>query len=234
MQQLALELAPPPPSLANFVAGRNAPALGTVRDLVGASPAERFVYLWGVPGSGRTHLLRAAAAAATHAGLASRYVAGNSLSDGSLPSAGLVAVDDVECLDTAQQIALFDLYNRILAAGGRLLVAGARAPRELALREDLRTRLGAGVTFELHPLSDEEKAAALRGDAAERGLRLDDGVIAYLLSHVARDMATLVAVLDALDRASLAQKRALTVPFVRETLAATTATAQETRRDAKG
>ena len=86
----------------------------------------------------------------------------------------------------------------------------------------------------MRPLSDEEKAAALRGDAAERGLRLDDGVIAYLLSHVARDMATLVAVLDALDRASLAQKRALTVPFVRETLAATAATTQEPRRDAKG
>ena len=233
MQQLALELAPPPPSLANFVAGRNGPALAAVRELVGASPLERFVYLWGTHGSGRTHLLRAAAAAAAQAGVASHYVEGGSLAAGELPASGFAAIDDVGRLDAEQQIALFDLYNRVRAEDGRLLIAGDRAPRDLALREDLRTRLGACVAFELHPLSDDEKAAALRGEAAARGLRLDDGVTAYLLSHVARDMNTLTAVLDALDRASLERQRALTVPFVRETVTAITAKAQETQRDAK-
>ncbi len=233
MQQLALELAPPPPSLANFVAGRNGAALAAVRELVGTAPFERFVYLWGAPGSGRTHLLRAAAAAAAQAGIASRYIEGGSLAAGDLPASGFAAIDDVGQLDAEQQIALFDLYNRIRADAGRLLVAGDQAPRDLALREDLRTRLGACVALELHPLSDEEKAAALRADAAQRGLRLDEGVVAYLLSHVARDMTTLTAVLDALDRASLERQRALTVPFVRETVTAMTAKAQKTQRDAK-
>jgi DnaA family protein len=233
MQQLALELAPPPPSLANFVAGRNAAALGAVRELVSVAPAERFVYLWGMPGSGRTHLLRAAAAAADEAGLASRYVEGAMPDWAALPASGLVAVDDVEHLDAAGQIALFDLYNRLRAQDGRLLVAGNRAPRDLALREDLRTRLGACVAVELHPLSDDEKAEALRAEAAERGLRLDDGVTAYLLSHVARDMNTLMVVLDALDRASLERQRALTVPFVRETLMNLNAEAQRTQRNAE-
>jgi DnaA family protein len=233
MQQLALELAPPPPSLANFVAGRNAAALACVRELVGAAPAERFVYLWGTPGSGRTHLLRAAAASAREAGLASACLDAAQSPTDATPASGLAAVDDVERLDAAGQIALFDLYNRMRAEGGRLLVAGDRAPRDLALREDLRTRLAACVAFELHPLSDDEKAAALRAEAAGRGLRLDDGVVAYLLTHVARDMTTLMAVLDALDRASLERQRALTVPFVRETVTAMTAKAQQTQRDAK-
>ena len=233
MQQLALELAPPPPSLANFVAGRNAAALGAVRELVGGSPTDRFVYLWGTHGSGRTHLLRAAVAAALETGLASRYVEGAALDAGALPETDFAAIDDVDRLDAAQQIALFDLYNRVRADRGRLLVAGDRAPRDLALREDLRTRLGACVAFEVHPLSDEEKAAALRGEAAHRGLRLDDGAVTYLLSHVARDMTTLMAVLDALDRASLERQRALTMPFVRETVTAITAKAEKTQRDAK-
>ncbi|MCX7894071.1 MAG: DnaA/Hda family protein, partial [Burkholderiales bacterium] len=132
-----------------------------------------------------------------------------------------------------RQAALFDLYNQAAAAGGRFLVAGDRAPRELGLREDLRTRLAAGLAFELHPLSDDEKAAALAADAAARGLRVDEAAIAYLLTHVARDMATLAAVLDALDRASLERQRALTLPFVRETLAAITAKAQRPERSAK-
>jgi DnaA family protein len=233
MQQLALELAPPPPSLANFVAGRNGAALAAVRELGGASPVERFVYLWGTPGSGRTHLLRAAASAAAQAGIASHYVEGASLAAGDQPKSGFSAIDDVGQLDAEQQIALFDLYNRVRADEGRLLIAGDRAPRDLALREDLRTRLGACVAFELHPLSDEEKAAALRADAAQRGLRLDEGVVAYLLSHVARDMTTLMAVLDALDRASLERQRALTVPFVKETLNDLNAEAQRAQRNAE-
>jgi DnaA family protein len=82
----------------------------------------------------------------------------------------------------------------------------------------LRTRLASGVTRQLHALSDEEKAAALVAAARARGLRIGEDIIAYLLSHVRRDMGTLTAVLDALDRSSLALKRPITLPLVRDAI----------------
>jgi DnaA-homolog protein len=44
-------------------------------------------------------------------------------------------------------------------------------------------------------------------------------VPAYLLTHFRRDMPSLMALLDALDRFSLEQKRAVTLPLLRTMLA---------------
>jgi len=219
MHQLALALAPLPPTLANFVPGRNGEALAAVADLAGNAPRERFVYLWGEPGSGRTHLARAAVQAAIENGLRASLVDASALGAVTPSTEALVAVDDANTLPEAAQVALFDLHNQLRAGTGRLLVTGDHAPRNLNVREDLRTRLAAGLAFELHPPSDAERAEALKAHAARRGLTLDDAVVDYLLARAARDMLTLVAVIDALDRASLERSRAVTVPLVREVLA---------------
>ncbi|MNC85471.1 DnaA regulatory inactivator Hda [compost metagenome] len=100
------------------------------------------------------------------------------------------------------------------------MVSGSAPPRTLGLRHDVETRLAWGLVYQVHALSDEEKLGALQDHAAARGIRLSDEVAAYLLGRVRRDMGTLLAVLDALDRSSLAAKRAITVPFVREWLQA--------------
>ncbi len=91
-------------------------------------------------------------------------------------------------------------------------------PARLALREDLRTRLALGLVFEVIPLADADKPQALAAFARERGFRLSDDVIAYLLAHGRRDMPSLVATLAALDRHSLATQRGITVPLLREWL----------------
>ena len=127
----------------------------------------------------------------------------------------LVAVDDVERADPDAQGRLFTLFNRLQATGGQLVAAAAEPPGRLPLRDDLRTRLGWGLVYELLPLSDAEKPAALARYAAERGFPLSDDVIAYLLAHGRRDMTTLIATLVALDRYSLAAKRPITVPLLR-------------------
>src|SRR6185436_6138199 len=119
------------------------------------------------------------------------------------PSLRAVAVDDVEKLDATGEIALFDLFNRLRASGGALVASGPAPPADLSLRPDLRSRLAAGIVLQVHPLSEEEKAAALRERAATRGIPLGDEVIRYLLTHLQRDMGTQIAVLDALDRYSL-------------------------------
>lgn len=195
MKQLALEISPPPePTLENFVPGANAELLAHLRAFRSGAFPECILYLWGEPGCGRTHLLRACG--------------------------GSTAVDDVETLDEGSQIALFNAINEARQAGSRVLVAGNAPPARLPLREDLRSRLGWGLVYQVKSLSDADRAVYLRAEAARRGLRIPEEVIAYLLAHARRDLPTLVAILDALDRASLERQRPVTVPLTRETLEA--------------
>ncbi len=218
MQQLLLDLAPPPaPTLDNFVPGRNGAALEALRAIARGARTERFVYLWGDPGSGRSHLLRGLAQAAS--ARPALYLCGVARSG--IAENNVIAIDNVQDLPALDQIKLFDLYNRVRAAGGALVASGNAAPAQLALREDLRSRLAWGLAFQLHPLSDAEKAAALREHARARALDLPDEVIAYLLRHARRDMASLIGILDALDRYSLEHKRPVTLPLVRDALEST-------------
>jgi DnaA family protein len=215
MRQLLLQLAPAPaPTLENFVSGRNGAALQALRDIARGGGTERFVYLWGEPGSGRTHLLRALAQAAS--GREALYACG--ALEGSADGDAVLAMDNVHQVSAGDQVRLFDLYNRMRAGRGALVASGDAAPAQLALREDLRSRLAWGLAFQLHPLSDAEKAAALRGHARARSLDLPEDVIAYLLKHARRDMPSLIGILDALDRYSLQFKRPVTLPLVRDAL----------------
>lgn len=211
-RQLVLDLLrPAAPTFANFVVGRNAEAVAVLQRL-GAAGAERIVYLWGEAGSGRSHLLQALA----------QSTAAHWWQPGEAPDGpGVSLVDDVDQLDAAAQVALFSRLNAVRSADGAACVAaGPLPPAQLPLREDLRTRLAWGLVYRLQPLADAEKAEALRAQAASRGLALGDEVIAYLLSHLPRDMRTLAAAVDALDTYALANKRPLTVPLVRQWLAA--------------
>jgi len=226
VEQLTFELAAPePPTFSNFVAGRNAEALAKLRQVAQGEARETVLLLWGPPGSGRSHLLQAAiAAAASRRPSCYCPSASADAMPGEPPGpSALVAVDDVDRADAAAQGRLFTLYNRLQDSGGQLLVAAAAPPGQLPLRDDLRSRLGWGLVYEVLPLPDDDKPQALAGYARERGFRLGDDVIAYLLSHGRRDMPTLVATLAALDRYSLASKRPVTVPLLREWLQRTLA-----------
>jgi DnaA family protein len=130
----------------------------------------------------------------------------------------LVVVDAADTADAHAQGRLFTLINRLAAVQGHWLAAVSLPPARLALREDLRTRLALGLVLEIVPLADADKPQALAAYARERGFDLADDVIGYLLAHGRRDMGTLVAALAALDRRSLAAKRPITVPMLRQWL----------------
>ena len=221
MKQLALDFVTPPlPTLDNFVPGRNAELLQNLRRLAARQGGERFLYLWGQPAGGRTHLLRAVIADLQRAGAACAYVpctAGAPLAEG-LARLDCVALDDVDRLDGEGQIAAFDLYNALRENGGALLAAGAAPPVQLALREDLVTRLAWGLVYQVHALNDEEKSRALSDYAAGRGFRLQPEVRDYLLTRGSRSLSSLLVAVDALDRYSLETKRPVTVPLARELL----------------
>jgi DnaA family protein len=192
VKQLLLDIKPlSAPSLDNFVVGRNAEALASLKN---AANNNTFIYLWGEKGSGKTHLLSACQAI------------------------GMRVADDVHLLDNHAQIALFNTYNQLKETGEILICAGSNAPTQMGLRDDLATRLAWGLVYQLHPLSDDEKAAALKQHAAERGMLLPDEVTDYCLRYLRRDLPTLMAVLDALDEWSLVSKKPVTVPMLKKLL----------------
>ena len=219
MEQLIFELATPEPqSFANFLPGRNEEAVATLTRLADGGIAETGVVLWGGPGVGKSHLLHAGiGAAASHR--PTLFCADCATVPGEPPGPrALVAVDNVDMADASQQGRLFTLYNALKASGGQLLAAAAVPPALMPLRDDVRTRLGWGLVYEILPLADHDKPAALAFYAKSRGVALPDEVIAYLLAHGRRDMASLLATLLALDRYSLAQKRPITLPLLRDWL----------------
>ncbi|MDO8310315.1 MAG: DnaA regulatory inactivator Hda [Sideroxyarcus sp.] len=215
MTQLLLGLAPDwIPALENYVVGRNVELLSALRHALTAQQGERGLYVWGETGSGKSHLLQAAVERARTAGQSALYACGE------VPQAAqVVAVDDVEKLDDAAQISLFALYNRMRESGGLLLVSGTQAPAFLKLRDDLRTRLGWGLVYQVHALDDAEKAQALRQHAQARGLQLPNEVTTYLLRHGRRDLPALLGILNALDEHCLRLKRAASVPLLKEVMA---------------
>lgn len=211
MRQLLLDLLPATsPSLDNFVPGGNAETLAAFTGWLAGTPDETAFFLWGEAGAGSSHLL-----------LASGFTYVDAAQDpdlATLTDTDLLAVDHVERLSPAGQIVLFNTYNRYRADGGRLLGAARQPPQHLALREDLRTRLGQGLIYRLHALSDEEKAGALARQAKERAMKMPPETITYLMHHAPRNMRVLAACIEALDRYSLEHKRAITLPLLRELL----------------
>ena len=218
MRQLILDLLPEnPPSLDNFVPGDNAEALAALAVWRAAGNRETSLLLYGGTGSGKTHLLRASSIAYHDAATTPDL---DGLAD--IPSDGEIplqfAVDNVEALSPTGQIVLFNLFNRLRAAGGRLLTSASQPPLGLPLREDLRTRLGWGHVFQLQALSETERRAVLRRAADARGLFLSDEVMDYVLGRFSRDLGSLVELLDHLDRYALQTQRGVTIPLIKSML----------------
>ena len=194
MKQLLLDIKPAaPPTLQNFVVGRNAEAIANLEMAInGQNP--QFIYLWGESGSGKSHLLQACKAI------------------------GACVVDDVHLLNNEAQINLFNQYNQRKEAGQWMITAGLHAPTQMGLRDDVATRLAWGLVYQLHPLNDIEKATALKLHAFERGMKLPDEVVDYCQRYLRRDLPTLMATLDALDEWSLTMQKPITVPMLRKLL----------------
>ncbi len=213
MQQLLLDIRPPArPELARFVAGRNIELMAQLAAMLDGAAAERMVYLWGAPGSGKSYLLAAWAHACRTRGMTVDF-SGQQV-------AQAVIADQVESWSAAQQNAGFAAFNRVREAGGLWLAAGSVAPADLPLMPELQTRLGWGLVFQMQALDDAEKRAALAQHAETLGFRLESQVADYLLNHTARDMQSLLRVLEALDRFSLETRRPITLPLLRQLLRA--------------
>lgn len=218
MRQLLLDLgAEKPQTFDNFFVGQNPELADRLQQIVARVSSERFVYVWGQPGAGKTHLLRAVAEAAAPT---ARFITADANAAAFHFDLGvtLYLIDDCDQLSAALQIEAFNLYNQVREHGTALVVSGNLPPAILAVREDLRTRLGWGLIYRLHELTDEEKIDALSHSAQMRGLILSPGVLPYLLTHTERDMRSLSFILDGLDKYSLETQRPITLSLLRNLL----------------
>ena len=222
MKQLLLDISSPrPPTLENFIPGHNFELLQTLKNTLINQSLERFIYVWGNSGCGKSHLLQAVAEAFVQQQLKAIYVSCEINSEFAFDAASLrcMAIDNVERLGAAAQIRLFNFYNQVREEGDALfLVSGEVSPARLSLRQDLVTRLAWGLVYQVHELNDEEKREAMKNHAISCGFELPYEICDYLLQHEQRNLPALIRVVDALDRYSLTKQRPITLPLLRELL----------------
>ena len=202
------------PDFDSFVVGDNAAALEALLSLRSLAPP---VYLHGPEGSGKTHLLAALARQVRRAGgRCAWFDAADPLPWDFDEGWSLIVIDGAERLDPLHQHAAFTLFVEAATHGVQMASAGRLPPVDLPVREDLRTRFGWGPVYALQSLDEAGSRAALRREADRRGIFLSDEVMDYLLTRFSRDLASLMALLSRLDRFSLAERRAVTVPLLKK------------------
>lgn len=226
-KQLSLPVyLPDDETFSSFFPANNEALLAQISSLCSDENGQ-FVYLWGAPKSGKTHLLHACCATAQDKGQNTFYIPFEmyaSMSDEileDLHNLPLICLDNIDLVagNPLWEVALFDLYNRVREAGGKLIVSATNSPNQNGFKlPDLVSRLSWGLTYQVQAMSDDDKLIAMQKRAESRGLVLGDDVVKYLFNRLDRDLRTLFDTLDKLDKASMQAQRKLTIPFIKDTL----------------
>ncbi|MDF2940879.1 MAG: DnaA regulatory inactivator Hda [Gammaproteobacteria bacterium] len=210
----------------NFYPGKNQQVVQTLQDFA-SNKTEKFIYLYGGEGVGKTHLLQATCHQVLESQQSAIYVSLKKLDQyaeailDNLHSLSLVCIDDIEqaAKHGLWEEKLFILFNEIYEHKGRLLIAANALPNQLGMKlNDLVSRLNWGLTFKVQTLEENEKVEALKQQAYQAGLVLSDEVAQFLISRVKRDMGSLLEAFKILNQASITEKHRLTVPFVKKVL----------------
>ena len=211
----------------SFVVGGNGAGIDLLRHAASGDEIDR-VFLSGAGGNGKTHLLIAACAEAASADRSAQYLDLSRVSSElantirRFGGSEVLAIDNVHAIAGVDESehALFDLHNRCLAEGSTLLFAANEPPHALNLAlPDLVSRLAACTQWQIRALDETERRRVIRALGASRGLEMDEAVLDWLFTRKARDLGTLVALLDRIDKAALAAQRRVTLPFLRQLFA---------------
>lgn len=230
-----------PPPLHQLVRGPNAEVWSWLwRIGQGEAPPGHRLLVWGAPGSGKSAALRAVsqqfqARERPHHLLSLR--AGGGRAEGATCTGGGEAaidavaavehpllIDNLECASPALQQAVF---ARLVAEprAAVMVATSGYSLRELAaagaLREDLQSRLAQGLAYPLAPLDEPEQLFVLRQKAHGLGWTAQpedtqfDAIFLYMLKRMPRHLGWLCGLLQAVDRAALAQQRPVSVALLR-------------------
>lgn len=213
-------------TFADFFTGNNQEVLSHLQNSV-SGDGELQIFLWGVAGLGKTHLLQACCHKAHDLKRSSFYLdlAAPKLPDSDiltgLDSFDVVCFDNIEGIagNTVWEIAFFNFFNRHRDNEHTLIISACCLPNELPIKlPDLKTRLNWGLTLKIQPLTNNDRVTALIFKANQMGFEISPQVGLFLLTHYDRDLSALWRLLEQLDQASLAAKRKLTIPFLKTIL----------------
>ena len=194
MDQLLLNIHPPSiKSIENFVIGDNFEAISVIKKFT-TDKNLQFFYLWGVQGSGKSHL--------------SSVVKKNNI----------LVIEDIESMNDIEQIEAFSIFNNCKENGKKLFITGSNSPNNMGLRSDLASRLSWGIVYQIKALTDNEKKLALLNHSKQKGMSSNVKVIEYCMKNLKRDLHYLIATLDALDNWSLKTKKPMTIPLLKKLL----------------
>ena len=194
MDQLLLNIHPPSiKSFENFVIGDNFEAISVIKKFT-TDKNLQFFYLWGVQGSGKSHL--------------SSVVKKNNI----------LVIEDIESMNDIEQIQAFSIFNNCKENGKKLFITGSNSPNNMGLRSDLASRLSWGIVYQIKALTDNEKKLALLSHSKQKGMSSNVKVIEYCMKNLKRDLHYLIATLDALDNWSLKTKKPMTIPLLKKLL----------------
>ena len=194
MDQLLLNIHPPSiKSIENFVIGDNFEAISVIKKFT-TDKNLQFFYLWGVQGSGKSHL--------------SSVVKKNNI----------LVIEDIESMNDIEQIEAFSIFNNCKENGKKLFITGSNSPNNMGLRSDLASRLSWGLVYQIKALTDNEKKLALLNHSKQKGMSSNVKVIEYCMKNLKRDLHYLIATLDALDSWSLKTKKPMTIPLLKKLL----------------
>jgi DnaA family protein len=213
-------------TFADFFPGQNQDVISHLQRCVDGT-GEQQIYLSGGHGLGKSHLLHASCHYAHQQNLRSFYfdllkfeqVTTEILSG--LDDCNLVCFDNMQCIagNRDWEQAFFHFFNQHRDRGHQLIVTAPCLASELAIDlPDLKTRLNWGLSLVIKPFTDDENIAALTFKAKQLGFAISPQTGQFLLLHYVRDMPSLWALLEKLDKASLSAKRKLTIPFLKQLL----------------
>ena len=194
MDQLLLDIQTPKvKSFENFIIGDNSEAVSIIKKFLTAKNLQ-FFYLWGVEGSGKSHLSDV------------------------VKRGNIFVIEDIDIKNNIEQVEAFNIFNDCKENGKKLFITGANSPKNMGLRSDLASRLSWGLVYQIKPLTDSEKKLALLSHLKQKGMSCSENVIEYCMRHLQRDLHYLIATLDALDNWSLKTKKPITIPLLKKLL----------------
>ena len=182
-------------------------------------PAPALI-IFGPPACGKTHLLQVWKKEAGAKEISLRHLTPESV-DRIVGAAKEVMIDDVlpALGRREQEEALFHLYNLLRERGGHLLLTAEQPVREWPFSlADLKSRLMAAPAVEVSSPDDALMAVVLTKLFSDRQIFVSQEVVQFILPRIERSFLAMRQLTDKIDRKALSEKRAVTIPLVREIL----------------
>ena len=205
-----------------FYLGPNKSVVDSLRD-----EKNQLIWLAGLEGFGKTHLLHAFLNSHEHENKKVLYLPMSESQDftpdilDNLAQYDLVAIDDIENIigDMTWEEQLLKFYEDLYSTSNKILITANDTPKGLDfLLPDLSSRFNLALIERLRPMNEDEMIKAILIHSKARGFDLPEDSAKYLINRVPRDVSVLVDMIKLLDYESLSMQRKLTIPFIKTVL----------------